>query len=105
VPEYVGTPEFAKWLVQTRLVYMSSCRGSSQDFVFNLCKQAIPAVTGFRWDIEDASADKHSRRFYEELFRMRSIEDALRETWIHTFGQDRESKVWASSQLVMQLAA
>jgi hypothetical protein len=105
VPDYVGTPEFAKWLVQTRLVYMSSCRGSSQDFVFNLCNHAIPAVTGFRWNIEDTIADEHCRTFYEELFHRRSIEDALYKTWNHMFGIDRESKVWASSQLVMQLAA
>jgi hypothetical protein len=100
--DYVGATEFAKWLSRTRFVYMSSCLGSSQDFVFNLCMHGVPALAGFRWNIDDEMAKRHSQTFYEELFRRRSIEEALFWTWNRMYGRHRANRVWASSQLVMQ---
>ncbi len=104
-PDYVGTTDFARWLSRTRFVYMSSCRGSSQDFVFNLCLHGVPALAGFRWNIEDTMAGEHSKTFYENLFKRRSIDDALHQTWNYMFGRYRKNRVWAATQLVMQYAA
>lgn len=104
-PDYVGTIEFAKWLNRTHFVYMSSCEGSAQDFAFNLCQHGVPALTGFRWVVKDDMAKLHSETFYEELFRCRSIEEALYFTWNHMYGCHPMDRVWASSQLVMQYAA
>jgi hypothetical protein len=103
--EVVGTPEVATWLSRTRFVYMSSCRGSSQDFVFHFCKCNVPAVAGFRWDVDDARAREHSQLFYQELIDRRSLEDAFVETWKHMYGKYRMDRVWTSTELVVQLAA
>ncbi len=100
--DYVGVTEVAQWLSRTRFVYMSSCKSASQDFVFSLCAQGVPALAGFRWGIEDKSAIEHSRNFYRGLFEHRSIEAALFKTWNHMYGRHRGERVWASSQLVMQ---
>jgi hypothetical protein len=104
-PEPVGTRRFAKWLAQTQLVYMSSCRGSSPAFVYDMCTREVAAVTGFRWNIKDDTAVHHSRRFYEELFKRRSIEEALHHTWNHMYECYSKDRVWISSELVMQLTA
>jgi hypothetical protein len=102
--EQIGAATFAEWLQHTRLIVMSSCYGSSQAFVYNLCEYQVAAVTGFRWTIGDHTAGVHSRRFYEELFRRRSIEDALRETWKYMYDSHYDDRVWISSELVMQYA-
>jgi CheY-like chemotaxis protein len=102
--DVVSTPRFAKWLARSRLVYMSSCDSSSDDFVFALCKQAVPAVTGFRWGIEDQTALEHCKHFYVQLFQRRSLEHAMFSTWNHMYERDRANRIWASSQLVMQIA-
>jgi hypothetical protein len=104
-PDYVGSSDFARWLRRTRFMYLSSCRGSSQGFVYDLCKQRVPAVAGFRWNIDDDKAQRHSQTFYEELFATRSIEAALFAAWNHMYGRHRKNPVWAASQLVLQLAA
>ena len=101
-PDYIGAPDFAAWLSRTRFIYMSSCMGSSQDFVFQLCKHDVPAVAGFRWPIEDKDAVAYSEAFYRALFARRSIEAAVHDTWLHLYGQHRGKSTWASSQLVMQ---
>jgi CHAT domain len=52
----------------TRLVYLSSCQGSSANAVANLGQRNIPHVIGFRWDVDDKRAADFAKYFYSELF-------------------------------------
>lgn len=101
-PMATGIPRFATWLQSSRFVYLSSCVSSHHDFAFNLCANNIPAMSGFRWQVDDELACLHSARFYRSLFRHRSIERALHETWVDMFAEHRDHRVWASSQFVIQ---
>jgi DNA-binding NarL/FixJ family response regulator len=104
-PDPLSTTEISSWLSRSRFVYMSSCLGSSQDFVFNLCKSNVPAVAGFRWNVDDGMAREHSRTFYQELLARRSLEGAFVETWKQMYGKYKMDRVWAAPELIVQLAA
>jgi CHAT domain-containing protein len=51
-----------------RLVYLSSCHGSSANSVASLAERNVPCVLGFRWDVDDADAAGFATRFYAGLF-------------------------------------
>lgn len=103
--EVVGTPVLSGWLADTSFVYMSSCHGSSGDFVFHFCKSGVPAVSGFHFDVNDSAATEHARLFYEGLFERRSLEDAFARAWKWMYSHYRkEDRVWTSSELIVQLA-
>ncbi len=55
-----------------RLVYFSSCQGSSADTVASLGQRSVAHVLGFRWDVEDERAADFARLFYSELFGPRA---------------------------------
>jgi hypothetical protein len=55
-----------------RLVYLSSCEGSSANAVANLAQRDIAHVIGFRWDVDDERAADFARYFYGELFGKQS---------------------------------
>lgn len=55
-----------------RLVYLSSCQGSSANAVANLGQRNIPHVIGFRWDVDDERAADFARYFYSDLFGKQS---------------------------------
>jgi hypothetical protein len=55
-----------------RLVYFSSCEGSSANTVASLGQRNVPYVLGFRWDVEDDRAADFAKLFYAELFGSRS---------------------------------
>lgn len=104
-PVALGVPRLADWLKRSRFVYLSSCNSSTRDFVFNLCAHQVPAMSGFRWKVQDELAWEHSAHFYKLLLEHRSIEDASQETWLAMFGDHGMDPVWASSQFVIQRAA
>ncbi|MGD9158598.1 MAG: CHAT domain-containing protein [Desulfobacteraceae bacterium] len=97
--------DFAQMLrtSDTRFIYLSSCRSSESRFVFELAKQGIPAILGFRWDIEDELALDHAKFFYKKLFREgRWLEYAFLKTINYVRPQNTYSRIWAGSMLVMQ---
>jgi hypothetical protein len=51
-----------------RLVYLSSCEGSSANTVASLGQRGVPHVIGFRWIVDDERAAEFARLFYSELF-------------------------------------
>jgi CHAT domain-containing protein len=51
-----------------RLVYFSSCQGSSANTVASLGQRGVPHVLGFRWDVEDDRAADFAKIFYYQLF-------------------------------------
>src|SRR5436190_16907724 len=70
--EAVALPidEFAKLTGQAgvRLVYLSSCQGSSPRTVRELVSQGVPYSIGFRWDVHDTDAPVLAHAFYKALF-------------------------------------
>jgi hypothetical protein len=88
-----------------RLVYLSSCRGSSANTVGSLGQRGVPHVLGFRWDVEDDRAAEFAKLFYAGLFGSgRTICEAFR-TACRGVYQPKEleaSPIWASPILTCQ---
>jgi CHAT domain-containing protein len=93
-PDPVDIRLFAQWLRQakTRFVYLSSCQSSKLRFVHELAQKAVPAVIGYRWDIDDDKAAEHADIFYDHLFREQSLEYAFLKT------RQQASERWAFSR-------
>jgi hypothetical protein len=69
-PDPVDFQAFGRWLreAQTCFVYLSHCHHPEHEITYELASQKIPAVVGFRIDIENEDlAAKHARLFYEYL--------------------------------------
>jgi CHAT domain len=96
--------DFSAWLRKTRFVYLSGCESSEEDFVFELARNSIPAVFGFRWKILDKLAVEFTKSFYTNLFeRMRSLEYAFllaRKEMRSKFANER---IWAAPILILQI--
>jgi hypothetical protein len=104
--EKVDIEDFARLLRRTNFVYMSSCHSSESSIVFELARNLIPAIVGFRWDIEDSRAAEHARIFYSDLFtRSRSIEYAFLKARKEMYKKykNEHDKTWAAAMLILQL--
>lgn len=101
----VEMQEFAGWLLKTktRFVYLSSCHSSEEDFVFNLVNKKVPAVLGFRWDLDDDKAAEYTQNFYESLFNLKSLEYAFLEAKKFMYQNYQDNPIWASPILMMQI--
>lgn len=104
--EIIDASTFAMWLreCEVRLMYLSSCRSSAEGFVFQLTREHVPAVVGFRWDLPDQEAAGFAERFYKHLFDTRSLEYGFLETRKEMYYDKKyqERPIWASPVLVMQ---
>jgi hypothetical protein len=83
-----------------RLVYLSSCQGSSANSVASLGQRGVPHVLGFRWDVEDRRAARFAELFYSDLFERGSgtISGAFQAA-CHQIYQPKSveaSAIWAS---------
>jgi hypothetical protein len=60
---------FAAWArgAGVQLVLLSSCQSSSPDAVFRLAQAGIPAVIGFRWEVDDKEAAYFTGRLHKIL--------------------------------------
>lgn len=96
--------ELSDWLrrCDARFVFLSSCHSSEEDFVFELASAHVPAVLGFRWNIEDELAEEYTKSFYTHLFRELSLESAFFEARKQMHATNRDKRIWASPILVMQ---
>lgn len=104
--EKVDIEDFAISLRRTNFVYMSSCHSSESSIVFELARNLIPAIVGFRWDIEDNKAAEHTRVFYADLFaRSLSIEYAFLNARKEMYKKykNENDKTWAAAMLILQL--
>lgn len=96
---------FAKLLDRTDFVYLSSCQSSERGFVFDLASKQIPAILGFRWEVEDDKALEFATSFYHKLFEAPepgSLESAffVAQSRMHqNYPTDRH---WGSPMLVVQ---
>jgi CHAT domain-containing protein len=89
----------------TRFVFLSSCRGGQQDFIYHLSKVGVPAIMGFLVDVRDDEAAAFARSFYEHLFngKEKSLEYACLEARREMHATFPDSPIWASPVLVMRL--
>ena len=93
---------FANWLNDAEFLFLSSCHSSEESFAFEMARNGVPAVLGFRWDIRDDLAADFAAKFYEGLFHFRSIESAFVAARIGV-RRDHGAKeqVWAAPMLVL----
>jgi CHAT domain len=94
---------FGEWLRRagTQFVYLSSCHSSKKDFVFELARNKIPAVIGFRWDIDDDMAMEYARIFYTQLFTNRSLEFAYLTARKEVYETHMENRIWAAPLMIL----
>ena len=80
VAEAVAVETFAESAAKagTRLVYLSSCEGSSANTVASLGQRGVPHVLGFRCNVEDQRAAAFAKLFYERLFSLGARQSAAR---------------------------
>jgi hypothetical protein len=94
-------------LSDTRLVYLSACRGISKGTVQNLVAYEIPHVIGFRYQVEDDKAALFASAFYADLFDHGIVSTAFRAACAaarHRLQTDDESPIWLSPILLAQAA-
>jgi hypothetical protein len=87
---------------QVRFVYLSSCQSSEDDFVFQLANNLVPAILGFRWKIDDNKAKDYALKFYEYLFKHRSLEQAFLEARRYVHDKYEDNRIWALPLLILQ---
>lgn len=107
-PQLLTVEDFARYLrrAKSRFIYLSSCHSSSADFAFALAKQGVPAIVGFRWDIEDDKAAEHADIFYHQLFegpRKFEYEYAFLETRKKMYHKWQDNRIWAAAMLIIQV--
>ncbi|MGD1876303.1 MAG: CHAT domain-containing protein [Kiloniellaceae bacterium] len=105
-PKVVRIRQFAQWLdeADTRLAYLSSCRGSDAEVAFELAREGVPTVIGFRWDVDDILAAEHAKAFYEELLFDRPIlEQAFLCARRAMNARCQENRIWAASTMIHQV--
>ncbi len=105
--EHEDVGVFATWLRRsnTRFVYLSSCYSSGADFVFELARNLIPAVLGFRWEIDDNMAAEYAQVFYSRLFKHdnKSLEYAFLSARQHMNEKYATNRIWAAPMLILQM--
>lgn len=94
--------DIAASLRKTPFIYLSSCKGSKAAFVRRLAEQHVPCTLGFRAEVPDQFALDHAKCFYERLFELSSIEQALLQTRQKLKG-GRSERLWACPSLVVQM--
>ena len=105
-PEAVSIANFSIWLRShrsTRLIYLSSCHSSEEGFIFQLARHSIPAIIGFRWEVGDDMAAKHSETFYQHLFEEKNLEYAFLKTRNQMYQDHKNDRIWAAPMLVLQM--
>jgi len=85
----------------TSLLYLSGCQTANAGFAVVAAQYGVAAVLGFRWKIKDGPAEHHACLFYRQLFRVRAIDRAFRNTRRGMRLLNKASNAWASGMLVM----
>jgi len=104
--EAVDLTTFSAWLSRTQFVYLSACRSSEEQVVFELANNNVPAAVGFRWELEDDAAAAYTSLFYQQLFEVRrSLEYAFLDARHRMSTNEKYAKkrIWAAPMLIMQL--
>jgi hypothetical protein len=93
---------FAHQLQKTQFLFLSSCETSEEGFAFEMARNGLPAVLGFRGGVNDQDVPGFVKVFYENLFASRSIESAF-VTTRRKMRKDPgvDNPLWASPILVL----
>lgn len=105
--ELVTKFEFSRALKEERvkLLFLNSCYSANKDSIFEMAKQGIPAVLGFRWAIDDQEAMNFAKIFYEKLCSPCNVRDLpiiFSETCKTYYGDRSNTIMWAAPMLVVQ---
>ena len=93
----------ALWCHRPEFVYLSSCHSSRDDVVFELGRNAIKAIVGFRWNVDDDRACSYAKAFYSGLLQEGDrLEDAFLKARRSAFDVSRTNKAWAAATLVLE---
>jgi len=107
--EAISIQLFAKWIRRTKFLYLNSCRSSERGFVYELAKQKIAAILGFRWKISDEYAKEFALNFYDGLLgagKPESDTPSLKRAFLRAQSdmhvKHEEDRIWAAPMLVLQ---
>jgi hypothetical protein len=100
-PVELDIATIAPFLRKSRLLYLSSCESANAAFAAAVAKAGVPAVVGFRWEVDDRFAAMHARLFYRNLFKHHSVETAFYRTRRAIYNRFEQNQIWAASMLVM----
>ena len=93
----------ALWCHRPEFVYLSSCHSSRDDVVFELGRNEIKAIVGFRWNVDDDRAFEYARAFYSGLLTEGDrLEQAFLKARREAFEQNLTNKAWAAATLVLE---
>ena len=104
-PSALPLEKFSKWLrdCDTKFVFFNSCQSAEENFVFELARNCIPAIIGFRMKIDDDKAFSYAKNFYTHFFQDKSsIENAFFQTRKDMHYEYPKNRIWASPMLIMQ---
>lgn len=104
--EPLDVTDFVAWLKAARasFVFLSSCQSSHDVFAFELARKEVPAILGFRWEIDDHAAEEHTRTFYSELLSGEpSLELAFQKTRCKMYEASKENMIWAAPMMILQI--
>lgn len=84
------------------LVVLSSCQSSTPDAVFRLAQAGIPAVIGFRWEVDDSEAPCFTGHLHRSLADAISLASAFHRALCAVRRTYPGSPTFASPMLVVQ---
>jgi CHAT domain-containing protein len=102
--EGIDIRRFARLLPQVRFLYLSSCRSADRGFVYELARQQVPAILGFRWALNDDTAVAFADAFYDNLFTGDEAQDlvsAFKVSQERTHETRQQDNTWASAMLMV----
>jgi hypothetical protein len=99
---------FGAWASKAQFVFLSSCDSADSYFVLRLVDRHVPAVLGYRWEIDDLTAREFAKGFYGHLLEApaakRHLEYAFLNAKRDLHGRTNGSRaVWAAPMLIMQM--
>ena len=96
--------EFAAWgrKAGVQLVMLSSCESSGPEAVFRLSQAGIPAVIGFRWEVNDTEAAFFTGQVHNKLAQRVSLARAFHVAVSAVRDQHPLSPTFVSPMLVVQ---
>jgi hypothetical protein len=96
--------DFAKWArgAGVQLVLLSSCESSSPEAVFRLAQFGIPAVIGFRWEVNDKEAPCFTEHLHHLLAAGKPLARAFHQAVSAVKSRFPATPTFASPMLVMQ---
>jgi len=105
--DIIQVDQFSAWLreANTRFIFLSSCHSSELGFVFAMARKNIPAIVGFRWDVDDDMAVQYAEAFYRQLLEgeKQSLEYAFLKARKNIYADNPYNPIWAAPVLVIQV--